>query len=244
MKQYEAVIEVMRANGGYATLGWLYQEALKVPGVVWNTKTPFASIRRIVQVNKEFFKIKPGLWALEEYRDRLPEEFLSKGPEGRSDKAQQHNHTYYQGLLVQIGNLYNLKTHVPNQDKNRLFLGVQPLSQLATQKDMFDFGYSHIVDRARTIDVLWFNDRNMPAKVFEVEHSTDMQNSLIKYVELQDFNVEFYIVSDNSRRNLFENRVTYSAFSSIRSRVKFLSYERVADWHAKTVEWRMVEEEI
>ncbi len=61
MKQHEAVIEIMTANGGYATLGHLYSEALKVPGVKWNTKTPFASIRRIVQDGRFFFKIRPGL---------------------------------------------------------------------------------------------------------------------------------------------------------------------------------------
>jgi len=30
MKQYEAVIEVMKANGGYSTLGNLYQEVFKI----------------------------------------------------------------------------------------------------------------------------------------------------------------------------------------------------------------------
>jgi hypothetical protein len=41
LKQHDAVVEAMRANGGYATLGYLYREALKVPGIQWETKTPF-----------------------------------------------------------------------------------------------------------------------------------------------------------------------------------------------------------
>ena len=61
MKQYEQVIQVMRENGGFATLGFL-NHTLDVSK--WKTKTPFASIRRIVQVERFFFKIKPGLWAL------------------------------------------------------------------------------------------------------------------------------------------------------------------------------------
>jgi len=61
MKQYEAVIKVMEENGGYATLGFLYQNVLNVPGCNWKTKTPFASMRRIVQNDRFFFKIKPGL---------------------------------------------------------------------------------------------------------------------------------------------------------------------------------------
>jgi hypothetical protein len=52
MNQREAVIEAMRTNGGYATLGELYKRALKVPGVSWETKTPFKSINRIVQISK------------------------------------------------------------------------------------------------------------------------------------------------------------------------------------------------
>ena len=53
MTQYEQVIDVMRNNGGYATLGFLNQ---KVDVSKWESKTPFASIRRIVQDEKYFSK--------------------------------------------------------------------------------------------------------------------------------------------------------------------------------------------
>ena len=75
MKQYEAVIKVMEENSGYATLGYLNQTVLRVPGVEWKTKTPFASIRRIVQDKRFFFKIKPGLWALKTHRDIVLKKF-------------------------------------------------------------------------------------------------------------------------------------------------------------------------
>src|SRR5258705_10583300 len=60
MKQHEAVILAMKQNGGYATLGQLYQTAPKISGSKWGTKTPFATIRRIVQEHDEFFKIRSG----------------------------------------------------------------------------------------------------------------------------------------------------------------------------------------
>lgn len=72
MYQYEAVERVMEENGGYATLKHLYQHAPHVEGSEWGTKTPNASIRRIVQNRGLFFKIRPGLWALEDRRDELP----------------------------------------------------------------------------------------------------------------------------------------------------------------------------
>ena len=52
MKQYEAVIETLKRLGGCATFGQLNQEVFKIEDCTWNTKTPFASIRRIVQDRK------------------------------------------------------------------------------------------------------------------------------------------------------------------------------------------------
>ena len=114
MKQHEAVIKTMEENGGFATLGQLNQAVLKVRNVEWKTKTPFASIRRIVQDKRFFFKIKPGLWALLSYKSKLPQNIL---PVGSVPKQEQelYNHSYYQGLLVEIGRMKQYETFVPNQ---------------------------------------------------------------------------------------------------------------------------------
>ncbi|MCD8213437.1 MAG: hypothetical protein LUC34_05260, partial [Campylobacter sp.] len=59
MTQKDYIIDAMKQNGQTATLSQLY----KLTDVSsWGTKTPFATIRRIVQTNKEFFKIQPGFW--------------------------------------------------------------------------------------------------------------------------------------------------------------------------------------
>ncbi|HZT43031.1 MAG TPA: hypothetical protein VFA07_12760 [Chthonomonadaceae bacterium] len=113
MKQYEAVIQVMKENGGYATLGYLNQHAIKVPGSQWGTKTPFASIRKIVQIKPAFFRIKPGLWGLVEYKDALLKKF-SLDTTAAPEKQEEFNHTYYQGLLIEIGNYKGYKTWVPS----------------------------------------------------------------------------------------------------------------------------------
>ena len=171
IKQYEAVIRVMEENGGYATLGHLNGTVLKVPGCQWRTKTPFASIRRIVQDERFFFKIKPGLWALKEWWERLPEELVPA--EGRNDrKIEKYNHTYFPRLLVEIGNLKKHETHVPPQDKNRRFLE-RRLGDLATVETIYSFGYDNITRKVRTIDVIWFNNRKMPDSLFEVGYTTN-----------------------------------------------------------------------
>ena len=152
MKQYEAVIKTMGENGGYATLGFLYQHVPEVTDVEWKTKTPFASIRRIVQDPRFFFKIKPGLWALNSHAQSLPADILPKSSTSPKEK-EVFDHSYYQGLIVEIGNLKKFTTSVPGQDKNKLFLG-KKLGDLAKVKEFYHFTYDEVVKRASTIDVV------------------------------------------------------------------------------------------
>lgn len=223
MKQYEMVIKVMEENGGYATLSYLYEN---VPTDDWKTKTPFASIRRIVQKRPEFFKIKPGLWALVEYRDSLPPEIKALTGEPKTEKDRKYGHYYYQGLIAEIGNHTGKYTFIPNQDKNRPYID-RKLGDVANLNRIFDFGYREMVKKASTVDVVWFNERKMPHSFFEVEYSTDFQNSLLKFFELQDYYANFYIVSDEKRRKEYEKKINISAFNPIRKRVKFVKYDDI-----------------
>lgn len=228
MKQYEAVIETLQRLGGIATLGQLYQEVFKINDCQWNTKTPFASIRRIVQERKEIYKIKPGLWALTSCQKQLETNGFIVENAHNSDSTQMKdfNHSYYQGLLLEIGNCKNLLTYVPEQDKNKKYAGTT-LKEVRTLNEIPSFSFPELVHRSSTIDVIWFNDRKMPYALFEVEHSTDIQNSLLKFFDLQDFYCKMFIVADNKRMDEFEKKLHYSAFKELadNKRVKFLSYD-------------------
>lgn len=232
MKQYEAVIEALKENGGYATLGQLYQDALKFPDAEWKTKTPFASIRRIVQVRDEIFKIRPGLWALESERDKVMEIFSE---DKSKPKAREYTHSFYQGLVTEIGNLKGFQTFVPAQDKNRPY-AQKKLKDIATLTEFYPFTYPEVLRQAITIDVTWFNKRHFAASFFEIEHSTDIHRSLLKFVELQDFRSDFFIVADAHRKAEFEDKISLAAFSPIQSLVKFIDYNNVANLHTKMTE--------
>lgn len=183
MKQNEAVIHTLEKLGGVATLGQLNQEVFKITDCVWKTKTPFASIRRIVQLDERIYKIKPGLYGLLSFKKILENKGIIKETETNKDTKEviEFNHSYFQGLLLTIGNLKGLKTFVPNQDKNRFFLNTK-LEDIRTLNDLPEYTYPSLVQRSSTIDVIWFNEREMPHSFFEVEHSTDIQNSLLKLV--------------------------------------------------------------
>lgn len=223
--QEHQVIEALRKEGGFATLRRLNEI---VDFSTWKTKTPAASVRRIVQDSQSFFKIQPGLWALEDCREKVLKKFKIK--EGNRDSEARFSHGYYQGLLIEIGKYRNKLTYIPPQDKNRMFLD-KYLSEVADIYTLPLFTYDNLLRKARTVDVIWFNERQMPSDFYEVEHTTDIKNSLSKFYELQDFFAKFYIVADVCRKEEFNDKISVSMFRSIKSRVQFLDYERVVAMH-------------
>ena len=227
MSQKDNVIEAMRRNGGYATFQQLNQ---MVDFSTWKTKTPQASIRQIVQIHNEFFRIRPGLWALTECKDDVLSRFDIEENNNRSDEI--FTHSYYQGIIVELGNMHNYTTYVPNQDKNKKFLE-RKLSELTTEPELPNITYESIANRAKTVDVIWFNERRMPFRFYEVEHSTNITNSLDKFYELQDFRADFYIIADESRRNQFNSLLERNIYNSIRRYVKFFNYDNLINQYSR-----------
>ncbi len=234
MKQHEVVQLALERSGGFATLGQLYHIVTKMPEWASTSLTPFASIRRIVQQTPEIFRIRPGLWGLEAQRTAISKQLAlpNYAPPG---EVEVFSHSYYQGLLVEIGNLKQYQTSVPAQDKNKLFL-MRRLHEVATLASPYNFTFPEIMDKAKMIDVSWFNSRRFPHAFFEVEHSTDIYNSLRKFMEFQDFRSEFWIVADAVRKAEFEDKRKATAYTQLGNTVKFLSYASVSEWHSKLSE--------
>lgn len=244
MKQNEAVIQTLERLGGVATLGQLNQEVFTIKDCEWKTKTPFASIRRIVQLDKNIYKIKPGLYGLISFKKELENKGIIEETEQNKDSQElkEFNHSYYQGLLIKMGNLKGYNTFVPNQDKNRLFLN-EKLSALSTLDVLPDYSYPHLVKRSSSVDVIWFNEREMPHSFFEVEHSTDIQNSLVKFNDLQDFYARMIIVADKKRKQEYLQKIKYSSFAYLnkKERVSFLDYETLNKQYETIIEQQQYE---
>ncbi|WP_281529542.1 hypothetical protein [Campylobacter hominis] len=181
-KQKDFVLKAFEKIGPMATLGELYD---KTDISKWGTKTPFATIRRILQTNSEFFKIQPGLCGLSSQKNEILKKICIKNTTKIVDNK--FTHTYYQGLITEIG----------------------------------------ILKFAKTVDVIWFNDRKMPNSFFEVEHTTDFKNSINKFFELQDFKANFYVVTKKERKKEFENIVNSSIYLPIKKLLKFAVYESI-----------------
>ncbi len=239
MKQNEAVIETLKCLGGIATIGTLNQEVFKIKDCEWRTKTPFASIRRILQVDKNIYKIRPGLYGLVALRKDLEEKGYIVENESNSDsiEIETFTHSYCQGLLLEIGNMKGLTTYVPSQDKNKSFLQTK-LGNMSTITTMPNYSYDFFVKRSSTIDVIWFNHNIMPCSFFEIEHSTDIQNSLLKFNDLQDFYVRMVIVADKKRKEEFLRKMRYASFEGLarKKRVEFLDYDTLSKLYEREIE--------
>ena len=230
MTQTQQVINIMKQLGGFATFGQLNST---IDFSTWKTKTPEATVRRIVQDSDAFFRIQPGLWALEECREMVLES-LNLGS-NLSVLPQEFTHTYYQGLIVEIGNIRKYETFVPYQDKNKSYLG-KPLKDIVTLQEIHRFTYDKMLKFAKTVDTVWFNERKMPKAFFEVENTSDMKNSFSKFYELQDFNAKFYIIAPKYRLGKFEDDINRTQFNEIRDRVLFITYDKLSVMHTKEFE--------
>ena len=240
MTQAQAVIETIDMLGGVATLNQINQHIFEITDCQWRTKTPFASVRRIVQQTDGIYKIKPGLYALETHRQALENNGILVQTDHNQDSEiiQTFNHAYYQGLLLEMGKMRHLGTFVPDQDKNKPFLNQALLGELRTIQAIPEYTYPQLVKRSSTIDVIWFNERHMPHSFFEVEHSTDIQNSLLKFNDLQDFAARMVIVADEKRHHEFISKMGYAAFRQLANnkRVAFLSYESLGKQYEQEFE--------
>ena len=240
MTQAQAVIETIDMLGGVATLNQINQHIFEITDCQWRTKTPFASVRRIVQQTAGIYKIKPGLYALETHRQALENNGILVQNEHNQDSEaiKTFNHAYYQGLLLEMGKMRHLDTFVPDQDRHKQFLNQAELGDLRTIQVLPEYSFPQLVKRSSTIDVIWFNDRHMPHSFFEVEHSTDIQNSLLKFNDLQDFAARMVIVADEKRHHEFISKMGYAAFRQLASnkRVAFLSYESLGKQYEQEFE--------
>ena len=219
-----AIEEIMLNNGYIAPLKllykeiWKYKDKSKIKG-----KTPFNTIQERVQRDKRFTKIGLGVYALTDYLSDLPKEVEAK----TSKEIIERKHATIQGMLLEIGNFKKDVMDTYTNDKNWIFKGKR-LGNLSTIKKLPYFTYKNIIeDSVRYIDVIWFNKRNFPYSIFEVEDSTDFRDALIKFSELQDFLAEFYCIAEDNRRTKFEKEIKKNAFASIRNRVIFRTYEEV-----------------
>lgn len=219
----QAIEKAIIQLGYIATLKQIYQLAPTFKHS--KGKTPDKTINERVQRDDRFVRLRPGLYGLKNHLDKLPDEFNPKIMK-TEEEENRITHSYVQGMLLEVGNFNGYQTFAP--DKSGLFVKKQ-LNEIMTLQEIPNFTFDKIIQSIRFIDVIWFNSRNFPNTVFEIENSTNFRNSLVKFVELQDFTTKMILIAPNekSKINKYKQEIEKAAFACIKSRVEFYDYDFV-----------------
>ena len=229
MTYLQAIERVMQVNGGKAPLRhiyeniWSYLDRKRITG-----KTPENTIQAIVQRDPRFFRVGVGVYALTSEKDKIPAALLPRS----ETKKIERQHADIQAMLIEIGNREKgVGTYT--RDRNSKFLdesgSTKKLGEIISIDKVPPFTYDKGVDVAGRMDVVWFNDRGYPSHLYEVEHTTNFTNALAKFCDLQDFRARFICVAPEEREKRFNTVAGQFAFSAIRGRCEFFTYERVED---------------
>ncbi|MBU3901399.1 hypothetical protein KJ590_03710 [Patescibacteria group bacterium] len=231
----DAIEKVMIANGYYAPLQLIYKEFEKHRP--FSGLTPLQTIQERVQRDKRFTRIGFGVYALTEYLDKLPRVIE---PKTQAEKTG-HKHTEIQGMIIEIGNMKGFDTYT--SDRSKVF-GNKELGNIVTIKECPDFTYGKIVQSIKFCDVIWFNLRGFPEKLFEVEDSTDFRGSLVKFAELQDFKTSFNLVASSERKSKYDREILKSAFKSIADRCRFVNYTDIEQYYGASLNYHKISHEL
>ena len=187
-------------------------------------------MRRIVQEAPAIAKLQPGLYCLKSLYEKF-KHLAEEAPE--SERSEKDIHALYQGYLLEIGKFRNFQTYIPPQDKGRIFpSGEKRLEEMSDMRALPEFGYKRFMKQAKTIDVVWLNEREMPAFFFEVEYTTQMIRSLQKFSELRDFAAAMVIVADERRKSILAENLSGATFGDMKDRIEFWSFDKIARIHS------------
>lgn len=231
----EAIEKVMLENGYYAPLQLIYKEFEKHRP--FSGLTPLNTIQERVQRDKRFTRIGLGVYALTEYLDKLPRVIEPKTVAEKSGRR----HAEIQGMIIEIGNMKGFDTYTP--DRSKVFANKE-LGNIATIKECPNFTYEKIVHSIKFCDVIWFNPRGFPDRMFEVEDSTDFRGSLVKFAELQDFKTSFNLVASAERKVKYDREVSKSAFKNIVDRCRFVGYADIEQYYSASLNYHKISHEL
>ncbi|GBC96701.1 hypothetical protein HRbin16_02510 [bacterium HR16] len=239
MRWSDLIENIMQANGGTASLNLLYARAgeyRQLPSGDWR-KTLRGVLYRDVKQGR-FVKVGLGVYALPgavQQQESAYQYALRGEPVQNYLRRQSEVHSIIQGMLVEIGNF--LDYHTYTADPNRTFDGKR-LGDLCRLRQIPDFTYPDMKKRVARCDVIWFSRsaHPFPKYVFEVEATTDFQNSMLKMYELREFETQLVLVASEAKYHLYEQRLSQEPFASIRDKFRFRSFELVAKFYFNCVE--------
>ena len=237
--QWSDLIErLITENGGLASLSFLYRSAhkyKKLPVGDWQ-KTLRGVLYREVKRGR-FIKVGLGVYALPTF---AVENSAYSSATGQGEPIwfitqAKDPHSTIEGMLIELGNFYDFLTYTSN--KNKMFDG-KSLNSIEALHEIPHFTYEELIRTVKMMDVIWFSKKTrhaFPKYIYEVEHSTDFSSSMLKMFQLKDFDTKFILTSWESRKEIFNQRMSQEPFTQLKSKFVFRSFELIAQLYFSAV---------
>lgn len=236
MTKVEAIENVMKDNGGAASLDVIYRNICKYYPSAKSSKEWEAGIRgvlyREIKNNRRFKKIGLSIYSTIDYtEERKPK-----------TKEKERIHSYIEGICIELGNFNGYLTYTA--DSSAVYRDNLKLYDFATLHCIPDFSYESITHEAKRIDVIWFNKKGykFPKKVFEVVDSIGTLNGAFnRSLQLQHFMTDFIIVAPEKHHDKFIRTIDMEIYQPQKDRFTFISYDNIMELYEHTAKKHKLE---
>lgn len=233
MTKVEAIAEVMKANGGTASLKNIYDDIEKYYPTAKVSKDWEAGIRGVLyrDIGKSFKRIGLSLYGLIDYK-------VEEKP--KNDEVRMHS--YMEGICLELGNFKKYDTYTA--DPSALYRDNLHLKDVATVIDFPRFTYDNILQEARRIDVVWFNRDNLmfPQLVFEIVDSIGtLTGAFNRSLQLDNFRTKFFVVAPEEHHKKYEQTINLAPYNKSKERFTFINYEKMEKLYIHTAETQKIE---
>ncbi len=237
MTKIEAIEQIMKDNGGSATLQFIYENIEKYyPNAKrssnWEAGLRGVLYREIYNDTKRFKKIGLSIYALYDYKEETKPSI--------NDKLRMHS--YIEGICLELGNLHKFDTYTA--DPSGVYRDNLLLSSFSSLHTIPPFSYDEILHTVKLIDVIWFNKDGLqfPQKAFEVVDSVGtMTGAFNRSLQLKQFKTEFYIVAPEKHKDKFYQTIELEIYKPTKDRFKFINYETIISYYDNLLKTKNIE---
>jgi len=136
-------------------------------------------------------------------------------------------HEEAEGLLLEVGNLLGFDTYVSSRDRSKPYKD-KTLGEIATLQEIPEFTFRSTLEIVREIDVIWFRPEGYPECCFEVEHTTNVRDGLLRLFQISPLRgIKFFIIAPSETFSKFQTEISRMPFTRIRDRYNFKSYQEL-----------------
>lgn len=227
MTKVEAIEHVLQDNGGAASLSFIYDNIEKYYPGAKEPREWEAGIRGVLyrDLGKRFKCVGLSLYSLVNYKEE-------KTP--TKDKIRMHS--FIEGICLELGNSKNYMTYTA--DPSATYRDNIKMKDIATMSDLPQFTYPEILQEAKDIDILWFEQKGLlfPKYAIEVVDSiSTLNNAINRCLQLQNLHTRFIIVAPEKHHEKYKQTLQLESYQHVQHRFRFLNYDDLQKIYKYTI---------